>query len=659
MKRIFLCTLLLLCGISTLSAREVYILNNDWKFFFKDENSSDQAREVSLPHTWNLDALMGGNSYLQTTANYQRSLHIPSAWKGKRLFLRFNGAQSVADVFINGRHIGEHHGGYTAFTFEITHKVWYGSDNSLLVVVSNAYRNDVLPTSSEANIYGGLYRDVELIVTEQTTISPLYYGTEGILVHQTSVSEERVSGRVEVALLGSKDSMHDVTLDILAPDGYVSLSKSVKAKIDGKLLSIPFAIDNPELWSPTQPRLYTARVTIGNESVEVTTGFRSIEVTTDKKFEINGRRIRIHGVTLHHDRMPSGNAITNKEYNADLALIREVGANAIRSTTGPHAQHLYNECDRLGILVWIDFPLTRAPFLSDIAYYSTARFEENGMQQMREIVLQNINHPSVAMWGVFSMMRGTSSVKREYIKRLNSATKNLDTTRPTVACSNQDGEINFITDLIVWQQSVGWSKGEVTDIDIWQGALRKHWGHLKQAISYGEGGIIGSYGDAHAMPTQRINLSVAQHQARFHEGYTRLVDEDLFWGVWVNSMFDFGSTRYTRGVRNTGLVKIDHSQRRDLFYLYKSLWNHRNPTLHITGKSRDIRADEEQVITVYSSAGVPTLTINGDTVKMNSAGRCIYRTDKLKLKGNNAIVGYAGNNVDSMRLTIGNYLKRR
>ena len=211
--------MLFLGVVASGSAREIYSLNSGWKFFYMEENSSDNAREITLPHTWNIDAFVGNGTYRQTSANYQRTLFVPAEWKGKRLFLRFNGVQSIADVFINGRHIGDHYGGYTAFAFEITDKVSYGYNNSLFVAVSNTYRNDVLPTSVEENVYGGIYRDVELIVTDKTTISPLYYGTDGVMIHQSEVSKERVSGRVDVALLGRKDSQHNVTIDFYAPDG--------------------------------------------------------------------------------------------------------------------------------------------------------------------------------------------------------------------------------------------------------------------------------------------------------------------------------------------------------------------------------------------------------------------------------------------------------
>ena len=654
MKRFLILAMVLFGTFASVSAREIYSLNSGWKFFYKEENSSDNAREVTLPHTWNLDAFVGNGSYNQTAANYQRTLYVPSEWKSKRLFLRFNGVQSVVDVFVNGRHIGDHYGGYTAFTFEITDNVSYGYNNALLVAVSNTYRNDVLPTSTEENVYGGIYRDVELIVTDKTTISPLYYGTDGVMVHQMDVSKERVSGRVDVALLGRKDVLHNVAVDFLAPDGYVSLSKSVKAKIDGNLVAVPFTIENAELWSPMNPRLYTIRVTVGDEVVEVKTGFRRIEVTPEKKLTVNGRRLRVRGVVLGHDRVPKGNAVSKAEITSDLALVREMGANAVRSVTGPHSQHLYNELDRLGMLAWVDFPFTRAPFLSDIPYYSTPRFEANGLQQLHEIVLQNINHPSVAMWGVFSMLRGNSKQQMDYIRKLNSTAKKLDASRPTVAMSNQDGDINFITDLIVWQQSVGWESGEITDLDLWQGALRSSWNHLRQAVCYGE-----SSNPANGVGVVKLNNSVAAsaRQQKFHEGYSRMVDEELFWGVWLNSMFDGGSARYTRGVRNSGVVAGDHKSRKNLFYLYKSQWNGRKPTLHITDKDRAIRSDEKQVLTVYSSMGLPVMTINGDTVACHNVARTIYRTDTLTLKEENAVKVTLGDKSDEMTLTIGNYLR--
>ena len=659
MKRFLVFLLTLFTAITTLTAREVYILNNSWRLFFKDDNSSDNARFVSLPHTWNTDALSEGGTLRQTTGYYRRTLFVPTEWQGKRLFLRFGGVMSVADVFVNGAHVGNHLGGRTAFTFEITDKVQYGSENTLLVEVSNAYRSDLLPSSTEQNHYGGIYRDVELIITGKTTVSPLYYGSEGVIVTPTKVTTESVEGNIAISLLGKKDQSCEVTLDIVSPDGYVAVTKSVKAKIDGKMLNIPFTVGNPELWSTYRPSLYRVDVMVGADTVSVTTGFRDIKVTPERLLTINGKSLPVRGVNLYHDNKRSGNALTECDYNGDIELIRSMGANAIRSVEGPHAANLYDKCDKEGMLVWIDSPLSQSPFLSDIAYYNSAAFEANGKQQLKEIILQNIHHPSVAMWGIFSQLRGRSPELMGYIKELNTLAKSLDPSRPTVACSDQDGDINFITDLIVWQQSVGWDKGDVADLDLWQTALRGNWSHLCQGVSYGAGGTKGQYSE------ELVSRNSSQHripeswQTRFHEGYVSRIDNTLFWGVWINSMFDFGAVRHHGGVRNYGLVSFDREKFKDTYYLYRTLWNRRDHTLHIVGKNRELRQTNRQVIKVYCSQGVPKLTINGDSVVMHNRSQGIFVTDSLTLSGFNAVVATTPTLRDSTTLTIGNYLRRK
>lgn len=659
MKRFLLVLLACVTAISTLSAREVYILNNSWRFFFKDENSSDNARFVTVPHTWNSDALTENGSLRQTTANYRRQLFVPNQWQGKRLFLRFGGVMSVADVFVNGSLVGSHKGGRTAFALEITDKIIFGSENTLLVEVSNAYRSDVLPTSTEQNLYGGIYRDVELIVTDKTTISPLYYGTEGVIVVPSKVSTEGVEGSVSVALIGKKDAQCNVTVDIVSPDGYVADTKSVRAKIDGKMLHVPFSVTNPELWSLHKPSLYRVDVVVGADTVSLNTGFRRLEVTPQHLLTLNGKQVPVRGVNLCHDNAKRGNALTQSDYDADFATIKSMGANAIRSVEGPHSQMLYDKCDREGMLVWVDTPLCQSPFLSDIAFYASDAFKQNGREQLKEIVLQNIHHPSVAMWGIFSLLRGRSTELMDYIKELNSLAKATDPSRLTVSCSNQDGDINFITDLIVWQQSVGWDKGDVEDLNLWQRALRTNWSHLRQAICYGEGGTKGIFNDdlvSHSASQHRIPES---WQTRFHEGYASRIDKELFWGVWLNTMFDFGAVRHGGCVRNSGIVAFDHTQAKDAYYLYKTLWNRKSPTLHIVGKNREVRLGKRQVVKVYCSRGVPTVTINGDSVAVHNISQGIFVTDSIEMFGYNHIVASTEKLCDSTTFAVGNYLRRK
>ncbi len=653
-------TLLLIVALlvfGNAEARQIFNLNNGWRFFFTSENSSDEARYVRIPHTWNSDA-MSSLQLHQAVGNYRRSLYIPAEWKNKRIYIRFAGVQSVANLFVNGQHAGEHRGGWTAFTFDITDKVFCGGDNTVLVMVNNAFNNDVLPTSTEENLYGGIYRDVELIVTDQIAVSPAYYGTDGIIVSQKAVTADAAEGSVEVAVSSNTEHPQSITLDILSPDGYVAVTKSIKTKITTPTVTIPYAVPNPELWSPSLPRLYTVRVTVGRDTVAVRTGFRHIAMDKYNRLTINGKPCRIKGVNLHHDHSVEANALSDARIRTDVETIRDMGANAIRSATAPHAQLLYDICDESGVLVWVDTPFTQSPFLSDIAFIDSPRFRENGLQQLREIILQTANHPSVAMWGIFSLLRGGSKPLLGYITELNREAKRLDASRPTVACSNQDGDINFITDLIVWQQSVGWERGNVSDLKVWQEALTRNWSHLHSAIAYGEGGTIGEYNENLVQRTSSQHRIPESWQRRFHEGYVKHIEDGVFWGVWLNSMFDFGSVRYRAAVRNSGLVAFDHVQRKDAFYLYRTLWNTQRPTLHIVGRNRRVRSNPRQALSLYSSYGQPLLLLNGDTLRLHQMSKAHFVTDTLTLPRISRVVAITPQQRDSVEITIGNYIEK-
>ena len=662
MKRYILLIITALWAFAA-NARETYNLNDHWRFFYKQETSSDYARNIALPHTWNLDALGGQGQYLQTIANYQRNLPIPLDWEGKRLFVKFHGVQSVADVFINGHHVGEHRGGWTAFTFEITKYIKFGENNSLLVVVNNAYQNDILPTSSEINLYGGIYRDVELIVTEQTTISPTYYGSDGVLIRQDAITPTSVSATALVWVTASLDKACDLEIVVRSPDGDAVHTRYLKAKIEGnKPIEIPFTIDEPQLWSCDEPNLYNISVGIGprqEDVVTVTTGFRKIEYTPNS-LKINGSKVPVHGVTLYHDRAAIGSAIGTRHYDEDMAHINDIGANAIRSATAPHAQYLYDCCDQMGKLVWIDTPFTRAPYLSDVFYFATDKFKQNGLQQLREVIIQNYNHPSVVMWGIYSLiwLRGDNVL--DYVRELNNTAKQLDSSRPTVACSNQDGDINFVPDLIVWQQNLGWERGSIDDIKLWRDNLQSQWSNLHSAVAYGEGGSIDQQTDESLKPTNIDPRWLPERwQTEFHEGYARQMAKDsLFWGTWINNMFEFGSVRHTDGISHTGLVTFDRKDEKDSYYLYRALWNKKRPTLHITEKRRNVRQDSVQQVKFYASTKQkPVLIVNKDTIKYKKIAPCQYISDPVVMRGRSSIVVTAGDVRDQHIVTIGNALK--
>ncbi|MEG2613527.1 MAG: glycoside hydrolase family 2 TIM barrel-domain containing protein, partial [Alistipes sp.] len=534
---------------------------------------------------------------------------------------------------------------------------------SLRVDVSNTWQNDVLPTSSDMNLYGGIYRKVELIVTDRTAISPLYLGSEGVLVHPTNVTRERVEGEAEIHLTSSASGEScTVSLELTSPDGYQACTRTVRARLDGKPVMVPFEFERPSLWSPSTPALYTLTAAVDHNGVRDTvclrTGFRMIGVSATGGFTLNGNRLNIKGVSLYHDNISSGSALSEADYDADLAMIRAMGANAVRSAAMPHAQYFYDRCDSEGLLAWVELPFLRAPFFGDVDYFATQRFEQNGRQQLRELIAQNINHPSVAMWGIFSCLWSRGDDVTPYLRSLNSTAHAMDSSRPTVACSNQDGNINFITDLIVWQQNVGWDRGSSDDLKVWSALLRTKWGKLCSAVIYGAEGMPG-HSSFEAQPSTNINWLPENRQTQFHEGYARQLDSDsLFWGVWINNMFDFGSARRPYGVNASGLVTLNRREVKDAYYLYKALWNKQSPTLHITDKRRRLRAGEAQQFTIYAQQQ-PTLRINGAPVAVREWAPCQYKSDTVMLNGHCKVEATLGELTDCAEITVGNVLKQQ
>lgn len=623
--------------------REHHLINDGWRFYYAYDIDSNNAEHITLPHTWNANDSGCEGEYKRTTAYYTRTTWIPKEWEGRRVFIRFGGVQSVANLFVNGQHVGEHHGGFTAFTFEITEALRYGEQNYLRVAVSNDMRSDMLPLSSNTDICGGIYRDVELLVTPKVAISPLFYSSDGILVEQQVANEQRASGIVHVYLSTPEDH-HVVNMRIIAPDGYEVNYRTVKAtKISPeRSINIMYDINHPELWSPERPTLYTIEVSVGDidnpiDVVRIKTGFRSISISDDNKLCINGEPIAIHGVNMAHDRLNSATATTRSDIESDLAIIEELGANAIRSIEGPHQRHLYDECDRRGILTWVDTPFTRSlAGFADICYFDSAPLRNNGIEQLKEVIYQNYNHPSVAMWGIFSLVSQPRSNVVDYIKQLNEMAHTIDKSRPTTACSNSDGDINFVTDLIVLRQNVGWAKGSATDVSIWCEQLRKNqtWSELHAAVCYGEEGISKHNSDIIERAKRGERLLPARRQRLHHESYIdQLERSNQFWGIWLDNIFDYASSRRIHGMNYMGLVEYDHSTKKDVFYLYRALWNDHIETLHITDKGWNNRRENMQSITVYSSMGQPTLSINGEATELNEVGRNVWRTETLNIEG--------------------------
>ncbi|MBO7307282.1 MAG: beta-galactosidase [Alistipes sp.] len=663
---------LLLLFISTIasaasSSRELMSLNHDWQFYFVEDGISS-AKYINIPHTWN-DCQ---HEYRYASAYYVREFNIPADMRGKRLFLRFGGVQSVADVFVNGRFVGEHRGSYTGFTFEITDKVRYGEKNSLRVVVSNNPRADVLPVSTDQDIYGGIFRDVELLVTNRNIISPTFYGSSGVFLEQREVTEDRASGVVRVHLSAKDEGAHMVNMRIIAPDGYEVCRYTLKSgKADKPLpVELPFSIEYPELWSPDNPVLYRLEASVGNidkpnDMVALNIGFRTVTVNNKNHLCINGKAVDVRGVNLAHDRYGVGVALCDDHLDRDVDMIQDMGANALRSLSGPHAQYLYERCDRDGMLVWVDLPLTcNSAYFRDIYYYPTEAFKANGMEQLREIVYQNYNHPSVVMWGIFSLVSGRGDDVVPYIRELNTMVYEIDSSRKTVACSNSDGDINFITDLVVLRQNVGWTNGSYEDIGVWCEQLKtnKKFSQLRVGVCYGEDGIIEHTTDDLRRTERGARYLPERNQTYMHEQYTaQLIKNPIFWGVWIDDMFDYASHKRLNGMRRAGAVAFDHVTKKDVYYLYRALWNKSEPTFYIAERHWQRRSDKVHAIKVYSSAGKPLLMINGESFDMREVSPACWCSDSLSFEKTTElrVVDPANRYSDSLTLIVDKLRVRR
>ena len=279
------------------------------------------------------------------------------------------------------------------------------------------------------------------------------------------------------------------------------------------------------------------------------------------------------------------------------------------------------------------------------------------MQQLREIITQYMHHPSVAMWGLFSRLQLRGDEMHAFLHRLNDEAHRLDPTRPTVACSDQNGQINFITDLIAWRQEVGWRRGSAEDLKVWRAQLKENWSHLHSAVTYGAEGFIGMS----QLGVQRTNDRewVSERvQARFHEEYCRNLEADsLFWGTWVENLFEYGSARRPYGLNGEGLVSLNRNEKKDAYYLYRALWNKEQPTVHLVNRRHRMRRIDRQAFTVYSSVGQPILILRDDTVAMHPYAPCQYRSDTVVLEGNVQVRVSAGGLGDGTIIQIGSVLR--
>ena len=627
-SRLVSVVLLMLYGMSMFAQRQDILLNNDWNFRFSHQVQKGTGGRVDLPHTWNAqDALSGKIDYKRGIGNYEKNLFIRSEWKGKRLFIRFEGVNNIADVFINRRHIGEHRGGYGAFIFEITGKVEYGKENSILVRVNNGEQLDIMPLVGDFNFYGGIYRDVHLLITDETCISPLDYASPGVRLIQDSVSHRYAKVRAIVDLSNGSSGNQEVELNVRLLDGQRVVKEGTKnVNLSGNEVmqqELTFEIDQPHLWNGRQdPFLYQAEVTLfrNGQMVDRVTqplGLRFYRIDPDKGFFLNGKHLPLQGVCRHQDRSEVGNALRPQHHEEDVALMLEMGVNAVRLAHYPQATYFYDLMDKNGIIVWAEIPFVGPGGYNDKGFVDLPAFRANGKEQLKELIRQHYNHPSICVWGVFNELTELGDNPVEYIKELNVLAHQEDPTRPTTSASNQMGDLNFITDAIAWNRYDGWYGGTPADLGKWLDRMHKDHPEICIAISeYGAGASIYHQQDSLVKTVPTSWWHPENWQTYYHiENWKTISSRPYVWGSFVWNMFDFGAAHRTEGdrpgINDKGLVTFDRKVRKDAFYFYKANWNREEPMLYLTGKRNTIRTQRLQTIAAFTNLSGAELFVNG------------------------------------------------
>lgn len=627
-NRLVSVVLFMLYGMSMFAQRQDILLNNDWNFRFSHQVQKGTEVRVDLPHTWNAqDALSGKIDYKRGIGNYEKNLFIRSEWKGKRLFIRFEGVNNIADVFVNRRHIGEHRGGYGAFIFEITGKVEYGKENSILVRVNNGEQLDIMPLVGDFNFYGGIYRDVHLLITDETCISPLNYASPGVRLIQDSVSHKYAKVRAVVDLSNGDSGNREVELNVRLLDGQRVVKEGTKkVNLSGNAAmqqEFTFEIDQPHLWNGRQdPFLYQAEVTLSRngqmvDRVTQPLGLRFYRIAPDKVFFLNGKHLPLQGVCRHQDRSEVGNALRPQHHEEDVALMLEMGVNAVRLAHYPQATYFYDLMDKNGIIVWAEIPFVGPGGYNDKGFVDLPAFRANGKEQLKELIRQHYNHPSICVWGLFNELTELGDNPVEYIKELNVLAHQEDPTRLTTSASNQMGDLNFITDAIAWNRYDGWYGGTPADLGKWLDRMHKDHPEICIAISeYGAGASIYHQQDSLVKTVPTSWWHPENWQTYYHiENWKTISSRPYVWGSFVWNMFDFGAAHRTEGdrpgINDKGLVTFDRKVRKDAFYFYKANWNGEEPMLYLTGKRNTARTQRLQTIIAFTNQSGAELFVNG------------------------------------------------
>ena len=636
LRNFSLASILLACLLGSIckaEAREVTPFNNGWEFKkgpFPTDAMQTAARwnadweQVNVPHTWNADDMQKKtNSFYAGVAYYRKHYVFPESLEGKRLFLRFEGVGACAEVYVNGYLVGTHKGAYSAFVCEIGSQVRLGEENEIVVKADNAARPDVIPVNHALfGVYGGINRPVWLIVTEPCNIVVNDCASPGVYITQKNVSKQSADVSVRVKLDNAT----------LAPAA-LELENAIYTR-EGKLVKVhrqsfeltpqgvqnyvsDFKISHPHLWQGREdPYLYkvVSRLKQDGQVIDEVIqplGLRKYEAVAGKGFFLNGKKYPMYGVTRHQDWWGMGSALTNREHDFDLEQIMEVGATTVRFAHYQQSEYLYSRCDTLGLIIWAEIP-----FVNRVTGYES----ENAQTQLRELIRQSFNHPSIYVWGIHNEVYHPHGYTAALTQSVHDLCKLEDPDRYTVAVNgygHAEHPVNGNTDIQGMNRYFGWYEKKIQDIKPWIEKMEKEypWQRL----------MLTEYGaDANIEHQTELLGDALNWGSDFYPETFQTKTQEYQWGVisqhpyilasYLWNMFDFAVPQWKRGgvdARNMkGLITFDRKIRKDAFYWYKANWS-KEPVLYLTQRRNTERERRETSVTVYSNLGTPRVFLNG------------------------------------------------
>ena len=613
--------------------RKTVNINKGWRFTGPD----GPARPVDVPHTWNsVDGQDGGNDYWRGTCVYEKTFLRPELEADERVYLEFRGVNASAKVELNGAEVGTHDGGYSTFRWDVTD--FLKDENALTVHVDNSRNDRVYPQKADFTFYGGIYRDVSLIVVNKFHFDMDRFGGPGIKVTAKPV-ENYTQGEV---VINTWRNCEEGQVHIAIQDG--SGNEVAAADLPNVKLSLP----DVHLWDGVKaPYLYTAVATLtvdGRKVDQISArfGVRDFFVDPGQGFFLNGRSYPLHGVSRHQDWKGIGNAITREHHDTDMAMIREVGANTIRLAHYQHDQYFYDLCDQYGMVVWAEIP-----YISE--HMPNGR--ENTLSQARELVAQNYNHPCIVVWGVSNEITISTRDKADMLdnhRALNDLYHELDPTRlTTLACYAMCGPFNrsaHITDLVSWNLYLGWYVPGLFLNDLWMGFF--HLRYPKRPLGYSEYGC-------EAMPNlhssrPRRGDHTEEYQCVYNEYMLEcFAKHPYLWATHLWNMFDFAADARDQGgepgMNHKGIVTFDRKTKKDSFYLYKAWWSG-EPFVHICGRRYVDRPETVTTVKVYSNQSKVALYANGKLIEEKSGGKVF--TFQVPLEGEVELKAVSGTLTD-------------